>query len=62
MTVRVLWETETQRMEACDHEGTAEADGNLSKCRECGKLWPSSFTGVPRHRLVDLGDEETEAA
>ncbi len=62
MAVRVLWETETQRMEACDHEGTSETEGNLSKCTECGKVWPSSFKGVPRHRLVHLEDEDTEAA
>lgn len=44
-------------MEVCDHEGTTETDGELSECRECGKLWPSKFEGVPKHRLVGFSDE-----
>jgi hypothetical protein len=59
VTVHVDWETDAQRMERCDHEGTTEPlDGlaAISSCRECGKVWPTSFgAGTPTVRVVSKG-------
>jgi hypothetical protein len=56
MTVHVEWETDGQRMERCDHEGTTgPLDGleSVSTCRECGKMWPTRFgAGAPTVRIV----------
>jgi hypothetical protein len=56
MTVHVEWETDGQRMERCDHEGTTESlDGleSVASCGECGKTWPARFgAGVPTVRIV----------
>ena len=57
MTVTVEWETATQRMERCDHEGATEPlDGSkaISVCTECGKTWPSRFgAGAATVRIVE---------
>jgi hypothetical protein len=49
-------------MQICDHEGTTETDDSLSRCTECGNLWPTKFEGVPMHRLVSLADEADAGA
>ena len=44
MAVTVEWESDEQRMERCDHEGTTEPLGevtSISRCTECGKTWPT---------------------
>lgn len=57
MTIEVEWETDGQRMERCDHEGTTESlDGSssISHCSVCGKSWPTKFgVGAPTVRIVD---------
>jgi hypothetical protein len=55
MAVTVEWESDEQRMERCDHEGTTEplAGGAVSVCVECGKTWPARFgAGAPTVRIV----------
>jgi hypothetical protein len=60
VTVRVEWETDEQRLERCDHEGTTEAlngDPSISYCTECGKPWPARFgAGAATVRLVSKLD------
>ena len=44
MAVTVEWETDDQRMETCDHDGTTEPLGGMtsvSVCTACGKTWPA---------------------
>jgi hypothetical protein len=44
VTVTVEWETDEQRMERCDHDGTTEPLGGMttvSVCVERGKTWPT---------------------
>jgi hypothetical protein len=46
LTVHIERETETERIERCDHEGTTEPLGGLStvsSCTECGATWPTRF-------------------
>jgi hypothetical protein len=54
----VAWETDTERLVRCDHEGTTEAlDGSeaISVCSECGKTWPTRFgAGVTTVRVVPV--------
>jgi len=56
MTVTVEWETDEQRVERCDHEGTTQAlDGlaSISTCTHCGTTWPARFgAGSPTVRVV----------
>ena len=56
MTLTVIWETEAERMESCDHAGTTEAldgDAAISTCAECGKTWPAKFgAGAATVRVV----------
>jgi hypothetical protein len=56
VTVTVEWETATERLERCDHEGTTEPlDGitSISLCRTCRKTWPTKFgKGAPTVRVV----------
>jgi hypothetical protein len=59
MTITVEWETETQRMERCDHEGTTESLGGeaISHCTECGKTWQGRFgAGAATVRIVSKVD------
>jgi hypothetical protein len=56
MTVRVERETATHRLEVCDQKGTTTTDGALSRCAECGKMWPARFgAGAAEYRLVEAG-------
>ena len=52
----VEWETDEQRMERCDHEGTSEPlqdAPSVTACSACGKTWPTRFgTGAPTVRRV----------
>jgi hypothetical protein len=53
--VTVEWETDEQRQERCDHEGTTEplGGGAISVCTECGKTWPARFgAGAATVRVV----------
>jgi hypothetical protein len=59
MTIQIEWETDDERMERCDHEGTTEPlDGSesISHCAACGKMWPTKFgTGADTVRIVSKG-------
>ena len=59
--MRVEWETDEQRMECCDHEGTTKPlDGSesISHCNVCGKNWSSKFgAGAPTVRIVPTIDK-----
>ena len=60
MALTVIWETEAERMESCDHAGTTEALGSeaISHYSECGKSWPAKFgAGAATVRVVAKGDE-----
>jgi hypothetical protein len=56
MTVTVESETDAQRVERCDREGTTEALNGLASiatCTACGKTWPARFgIGSPTVRVV----------
>jgi hypothetical protein len=60
MTITIESETETERIERCDHEGTTEPLGGLasvSTCSECGKPWPTKFgRGAATVRIVSKDD------
>jgi hypothetical protein len=59
MTVTVEWETDGQRMERCDHEGTTEPLAGLvstSVCVECGATWPARYGAGGAH-----GEDRVEA-
>jgi hypothetical protein len=46
MTIHIESETDTERIERCDHEGTMEPLAGLSTvsvCSACGKIWPTRF-------------------
>jgi hypothetical protein len=56
VSLTVIWETEAERMESCDHESTTEPledSAAISICTECGKTWPTKFgPGVATVRVV----------
>jgi hypothetical protein len=59
VTVRVEWETDEQRLERCEYEGTTEPLGGeaISVCTACGKTWPTRFgAGAPTVRIVAKRD------
>jgi hypothetical protein len=49
-------ETETERIERCDHDGTTEPLNGLasvSTCTACGATWPTRFgAGAATVRIV----------
>jgi hypothetical protein len=52
-------ETDGQRIERCDHDGTTERLGGpaILSCTECGKTWPARFgAGAPTVRIVAKRD------
>ena len=61
MTIHVESETDEQRIERCDHEGTPEAlDGvaSIASCTAYGKAWPARFgKGAATVRVVSKRDE-----
>jgi hypothetical protein len=61
MSWTVESETDGQRVERCDHDGTTEAiaGGTISACSECGKTWPTRFdAGAPTVRIVSKLDDD----
>jgi hypothetical protein len=60
MTFHVEPETETERIERCDHEGTTEPLGGLasvSVCTACNATWPTRFgVGAETVRIVPKRD------
>jgi len=54
-------ETDEQRVERCDHDGTTQPLNGLasiSNCTACGKTWPSRFgAGAATVRIVSKRDE-----
>ena len=56
MTVHIERETDTERIERCDHEGTSEPLAGLSSvsvCSACGVTWPTRFgAGAETVRIV----------
>jgi hypothetical protein len=56
MTIHIQRETDEQRIERCDHEGTTEPLNGLdsvSTCTACGKTWPTRFgAGAATVRIV----------
>jgi hypothetical protein len=61
VTIHVESETDEQRIERCDHEGTTEPlNGvtSISTCTACGKTWPSRFgAGSETVRLLSKRDD-----
>jgi hypothetical protein len=46
MTIHIESETDTERIERCDHEGATEPLAGLSTvsvCSACGEIWPTRF-------------------
>jgi hypothetical protein len=60
VAVHVEWESDEQRLERCDHEGTSaplEGTTSIMWCAECGKTWPARFgTGAATVRIVSKRD------
>jgi len=56
VTLKVEWETDDQRMERCDHDGTTEplnGSASVSVCSVCGSTWPARFgAGAATVRIV----------
>ena len=56
MTIHIERETDTDRIERCDHEGTTEPLGGLasvSVCIACNATWPTRFgVGAATVRVV----------
>jgi len=56
VTIHIESETDEQRIERCDHEGTTEALGGLvsvSVCTVCDATWPTRFgVGAETVRIV----------
>jgi len=63
VTIHIESETDEQRVERCDHEGTTEPlDGfvSISTCTACGKTWPVRFgAGAATVRVVTKRAAET---
>jgi len=61
VTIYVESETDEQRVERCDHEGTTgplNGLASISNCTACGKTWPSRFgAGAATVRIVSKRDE-----
>jgi hypothetical protein len=63
VTLKVEWETDDQRMERCDHDGTTEPLNGLVSvmtCTECGQTWPARLgarlgVGAATVQLVKTG-------
>jgi hypothetical protein len=59
MTIRVESETDSHRIECCDHEGTTEPLGGLSSvsvCTACGSTWPRFGVGAATVRILAKAD------
>jgi len=60
VTIKIEWETDEQRIERCDHDGTTEPLNGLasiSRCSVCEKTWPTRFgAGAPTVRIVSKRD------
>jgi hypothetical protein len=60
MSWTVERQSDEQRIERCDHDGTTEPlNGStaISTCSCCGKTWPARFgAGAPTVRIVAKGD------
>jgi hypothetical protein len=56
LTIHIERETETERIERRDHDGTTEPLGGLTSvpvCTACGKTWPTPFgRGAETVRIV----------
>ena len=56
MTIHIERETDDERIERCDREGTTEPLNGLttiSVCTACGQTWPPRFgVGAPTVRVV----------
>jgi hypothetical protein len=54
-------ETDGQRMESCDHDGTTEPlNGStaISVCTDCERTWPTRFgAGAPTVRIVPKNEK-----
>jgi hypothetical protein len=63
LTIHIERETETERIERCDRDGTTEPLNGLasvSVCSACGKTWPTRFgAGAETVRIVSKVDAET---
>src|SRR5262245_37523443 len=61
LTIHIERETDTERIERCDHEGTTEPLAGLasvSVCTACGKTWPTRFgAGAPTVRIASTASE-----
>ena len=59
MGLTIESETEEQRIERCDHEGTTEplkGSTSISYCTECGRTWPTRFGVAATVRIVAKHD------
>jgi hypothetical protein len=56
VAIEIEWESDAQRMERCDHEGTTEllsGMASISHCTACGKNWAARFgAGAPTVPIV----------
>jgi hypothetical protein len=61
VTIHVERETDEQRVERCDHDGTTQPLNGLasiSNCTACGKTWPTRFgRGAATARVVSKRNE-----
>jgi hypothetical protein len=60
MTIHVERETDTERVERCDHGTTEPLNGlmTISTCTSCGTTWPTRFgSGAATVRIVPKDDE-----
>jgi hypothetical protein len=58
VTVTVEWETDTERMVRCDHEGTTDDTTAISVCSACGQTWPTRFgAGAPTVGMIEKQSE-----
>jgi len=65
LTIHIERETDTNRIERWDHEGTTEPLNGLTTvpvCTECGKTCPTRFgAGAPTTRIVSTAEHEANA-